>query len=275
MNLLTHSLILAQRHLRNLSRQPWWIVISLVQPIVWLLLYGQLFKRIVELPGFNAASYITFVTPGVVIMSALFAGGWNGMGVIMDMNMGVMDRLLVSPVNRAAIIAGRILSMAAVSGLQSLILIGLGFLTGARFAGGILGVDLVAALAPMADASGYGAVLALLIGYIPLLGIGLAFYYLNRWRPDVGISYAWVGRAGETLGGLADVGLAPQATQLHGVHGQALAHLGPHLPHGIARLRRPPHEGRHDRGHDPAGCEGPGVGQHAEPPRRKIGRAHV
>ena len=58
-----------------------------------------------------------------------------------------------------------------------------------------VGVDLVAALAPMADASGYGAVLALLIGYIPLLGIGLAFYYLNRWRPDVGISYAWVGRA--------------------------------------------------------------------------------
>lgn len=58
-----------------------------------------------------------------------------------------------------------------------------------------VGVDLVAALAPMTAAAGYGAVLALLIGFIPLLGIGLSFYYLNRWRPDVGISYAWVGRA--------------------------------------------------------------------------------
>lgn len=140
MNFLTHSLFMAQRLLRNLSRQPWWIVISLVQPIVWLLLYGQLFKRVVELPGFNSSSYISFVTPGVVIMSALFAGGWNGMGVIMDLNQGVMDRLLVSPINRAAIIMGRILSMSAVSIVQSLILIGLGFLTGARFAGGIPGV---------------------------------------------------------------------------------------------------------------------------------------
>src|SRR5215510_2214345 len=136
MNFFTHSLFMAQRLLRNLSRQPWWIVISLVQPIVWLLLYGQLFKRVVELPGFNSNSYISFVTPGVVIMSALFAGGWNGMGVIMDMNLGVMDRLLVSPVNRAAIITGRILSMSTVSIVQSLILIGLGYSTGARFSVG-------------------------------------------------------------------------------------------------------------------------------------------
>src|SRR4029079_7776443 len=110
MMLLTHSLLMMQRHLRNLLRQPWWVVFSLVQPVIWLTLYGQLFKRVVELPGFNAGSYISFVTPGVVIMSALFAGGWNGMGVIMDMNQGVMDRLLVSPIHRAAIIVGRVLS---------------------------------------------------------------------------------------------------------------------------------------------------------------------
>jgi len=140
MNLLTHSLYMAQRHLRNLSRQPWWIAISLVQPIVWLVLYGQLFKRVVELPGFNATSYISFVTPGVVIMSALFGGGWNGMGVIMDMNAGVMDRLLVSPINRAAIIIGRIISMSVASLVQSVILIGLGFFFGARFAGGLPGI---------------------------------------------------------------------------------------------------------------------------------------
>jgi ABC-2 type transport system permease protein len=140
MTTLTHSLFMTQRLLRNLSRQPWWIAISLVQPILWLLLYGQLFKRVVELPGFNAGSYISFVTPGVVVMSALFAGGWNGMGVIMDMNGGVMDRLLVSPMNRAAIIIGRILSMSVTTIIQSLILIVLGFLSGARFAGGISGI---------------------------------------------------------------------------------------------------------------------------------------
>ncbi len=140
MTTLTHSLFMTQRLLRNLLRQPWWIAISLVQPIVWLMLYGQLFKRVVELPGFNAGSYISFVTPGVVIMSALFAGGWSGMGVILDMNQGVMDRLLVSPMNRAAIIIGRILSMSVATVVQSFILIVLGYLSGARFDGGITGI---------------------------------------------------------------------------------------------------------------------------------------
>jgi ABC-2 type transport system permease protein len=140
MTFFTHSLFMAQRLLRDLTRQPFLIVFSILQPAIWLLLYGQLFKRVVEMPSFNSGSYISFVTPGVVIMSALFAGGWNGMGVIGDMNQGVMDRLLVSPVNRAAIIAGRILSMSIVNCVQSLILIALGYATGARFAGGIAGV---------------------------------------------------------------------------------------------------------------------------------------
>jgi ABC-2 type transport system permease protein len=140
MTFFIHSLFMAQRLLRNLFRQPWWIVISLIQPIIWLLFYGQLFKRVVELPGFNANSYISFVTPGLIIMSALFSGGWAGMGVIGDMNQGVMNRLLVSPMNRTAIITGRILSMFTMSAIQWLILIALGYATGARFAGGVIGV---------------------------------------------------------------------------------------------------------------------------------------
>src|SRR5215475_9172384 len=140
MTYLTHSLFMMQRHLRNLSRQPWWIVISLVQPIVWLLLYGQLFKRVVELPGFNANSYISFVTPGVVVMSALFAGGWNGMGILFEIDLGVMDRFLVSPVSRVALIAGRLIQMSVVIIVQSLILLGLGLVTGARFEGGLRGI---------------------------------------------------------------------------------------------------------------------------------------
>jgi ABC-2 type transport system permease protein len=94
------------RHLRGLLRQPWWIAISLAQPVTYLVLYGQLFKRIVELPGFAATSYMTFVTPGIVIMMSIFGGGWNGMGIIMELDNGVMDRFLVSPVSRFAIIAG-------------------------------------------------------------------------------------------------------------------------------------------------------------------------
>jgi len=122
---VAHSWHMTVRHLRFLSRQPWLISISLVQPIIWLLLFGQLFKRIVEIPGFASSSYITFLTPGVVVMTALFSGGWAGMGVISDLDRGVTDRFLVSPVRRGALTTGMIAYQALVSVGQTVILVAL------------------------------------------------------------------------------------------------------------------------------------------------------
>lgn len=137
---VAHSWHMTVRHLRFLSRQPWLISISLVQPIIWLLLFGQLFKRIVEIPGFASSSYITFLTPGVVVMTALFSGGWAGMGVISDLDRGVTDRFLVSPVRRGALTTGMIAYQALVSVGQTVILVALGLVAGARFANGVAGI---------------------------------------------------------------------------------------------------------------------------------------
>jgi ABC-2 type transport system permease protein len=141
---LTHSFndtwYMTVRHMRNLARQPWWIAVSLVQPIVYLLLYGALFKRIVEIPGFNAGSYVDFLTPGIVVTSALYSGGWGGMGLIDDLDKGVVDRFLVTPTSRLALIGGRLVQGAIVVLIQSLIVLALGLLIGARFDGGVLGV---------------------------------------------------------------------------------------------------------------------------------------
>jgi ABC-2 type transport system permease protein len=49
---LAHSWFMTRRDLRGLARQPWLIVITAVQPIIWLLLFGALFKRVVDIPGF-------------------------------------------------------------------------------------------------------------------------------------------------------------------------------------------------------------------------------
>jgi ABC-2 type transport system permease protein len=62
------------------------------------------------------------------------------MVIIMEIDQGVMDRFLVSPVSRVAIIAGRLMQMALIVAFQSLILLGLGSLTGARYAGGLVGL---------------------------------------------------------------------------------------------------------------------------------------
>lgn len=148
MTLLVQSWFLTLRQLRHLLRQPWWIALTLIQPIIWLVLYGQLFKRVVELPGFRAGSYIDFLTPGIVVMSALFGSGWSGMGVIDDMDHGVMERFLISPVRRPAIILGRLMNLSIVTVVQSLILFCLGIIMGAKYPGGIGGllVLLIAAI---------------------------------------------------------------------------------------------------------------------------------
>ena len=60
------------RQARNLMREPIWIALLLIQPLVWLLLYGQLFKNVTHLGGFGTQSYITFLAPAIVVMNAFF-----------------------------------------------------------------------------------------------------------------------------------------------------------------------------------------------------------
>jgi ABC-2 type transport system permease protein len=153
---IAHSWFFAKRDLRNLARQPWWIAVSLAQPIIYLLLFAALFKRIVEIPGFGSGSYLDFFTPGVVIMTALFSGGWGGMGVINDLDRGVMDRFLVSPARRGALIAGRLAQQTLVSIVQSLIIVVLGLILGASYPGGVGGIAILFVAAILLG-TGFGA----------------------------------------------------------------------------------------------------------------------
>jgi ABC-2 type transport system permease protein len=134
--MVAHSSHISVRYLRALARQPWYLAITLMQPIIWLLLFGQMFKRVADLPGFQASDYIAFLTPGIVVMTAMFSSGWAGMGYIQDIDRGILDRLLVSPIRRGALISGQLTYQAVVTVIQSLVILGLGFLAGARFDGG-------------------------------------------------------------------------------------------------------------------------------------------
>jgi ABC-2 type transport system permease protein len=130
----------AGRHLRLFFRQPWFVGIYLVQPVIWLLLFGALFKSVINIPGFSAAaSYIDYLVPGVLVMTALFSCGWSGMSIIEDLDRSIMDRLLATPIHRGAIIAGLNAYEIVSFGIQAVIIGGLALLLGAHFAGGILG----------------------------------------------------------------------------------------------------------------------------------------
>jgi ABC-2 type transport system permease protein len=135
-----HTWYLCVRLLRNLSRQPAWIVVSLIQPLIYLLIFAPAFKSVVEIPGFGGGSYVDYLVPGIVVMTVMFSGGWAGMGVIEDMDRGVMDRFLVSPASRVAIIGGRLLEGAVLAVIQATIIIGIGWIVGADYPGGLLGM---------------------------------------------------------------------------------------------------------------------------------------
>ncbi len=152
-NVVSQTLFLCGRVLRNLSRQPIWIVVMIVQPMFWLLLYSQLFRRITELPGFGTTSYVDYLTPGVAVMTAFFSGSWAGMGMIEDLDRGVLERFLATPASRGAIVFGRILESAIVATLQALLILLTGILLGATN-GGAVGW-LVILLASFLTAAGF------------------------------------------------------------------------------------------------------------------------
>jgi ABC-2 type transport system permease protein len=139
---VAHTSAVATRHVRTFIRQPWWIVISLMQPLIYLLLFGQLFQTVGDLPAFRG-SYLDFLLPGVVAMSALSSGGWAGMTSIDDITAGTMGRMLVTPASRGAIIFGHLAQGALILVLQTLILLAVGVAIGARFDGGAGGVAIM------------------------------------------------------------------------------------------------------------------------------------
>jgi ABC-2 type transport system permease protein len=149
---LRHTWQVALRYIRALLRQPAWVGISLVQPVIWLLLFGALFRRTADIPGFTGGSYIEFLTPGVVVMLAVSSAGWVGMGFIEDINRGTMDRLLVSPIWRGALNLGSVAQSVLSIVIQSVIVIGLSLAVGAHFHNGVAGVGVLVAVAGLLGA---------------------------------------------------------------------------------------------------------------------------
>jgi ABC-2 type transport system permease protein len=140
MTALAQTAFVTNRHLRWFLRQPWFIGVVLVQPVIWLLLFGALFKSVTEIPGFStAASYLDYLVPGIVVMTALFACGWSGMSIVEDIDRAIVDRLLATPIHRSAIVTGLNLYELVSLAIQAAIIGGLAWLLGAHFEGGLLG----------------------------------------------------------------------------------------------------------------------------------------
>ncbi|WP_371785307.1 ABC transporter permease [Streptosporangium subroseum] len=128
------------RHNTRISlRQRAGIIFGVLQPMLYLILFGPLFATI--------GTWETLV-PGLLIQVGLLSAGLAGFGIVFDARSGVLERLRVTPAHRVSLLLGRVLSNSLTLLIQSVMLIVMGYVFGMRawFPGVLAGLVLMTLL---------------------------------------------------------------------------------------------------------------------------------
>jgi len=142
MSFISDSYNLFIRWMKKLVRNPILIFFSLFQPIIFLLLFTQLFNSLGPLLG-KGVSYTVFATAGIVLQNAFSSAFQSGTAVVDDIRSGFLTKMLATPVNRSAILFGRILSDIFRVVVQTIIILVLAYALGVFPETGILGYIVV------------------------------------------------------------------------------------------------------------------------------------
>jgi ABC-2 type transport system permease protein len=145
----TATKLLARRNVIKTLRSPAFVSFSLLQPLVWLVLFSQTFRGLSDSPQFQQAgygSYLEFVVPATMVLSVLFTALQSGLSVVTDLDIGMLDKLRTDPIPRSSILAGRLIADAALMTTQAAIVLAVAVLMGASVAGGFVGAAVALAL---------------------------------------------------------------------------------------------------------------------------------
>jgi ABC-2 type transport system permease protein len=136
--------IVFRRQVRMNLRNPAWVFIGVMQPVLYLVLFGPLLKPIVSsFPGGSANAY-TFLVPGLLVQLGMFGAFFAGFGLIGEWREGVIEAERVTPANRTALLVGRLTRDVAQLFVQAVILVLLGWAMGMRASVGgvVIGIAL-------------------------------------------------------------------------------------------------------------------------------------
>ena len=97
---------IAEVELKKMLRDPMEMFSRAVQPVLWLVIFGQVFSRVKGIPTENL-SYLDYMSPGILAQSVLFTAIFYGIAVIWERDLGIIHKLLVSPANRGALVFGK------------------------------------------------------------------------------------------------------------------------------------------------------------------------
>ncbi|AFA72416.1 putative multidrug ABC transporter, permease protein [Gordonia polyisoprenivorans VH2] len=138
MTFLRESHIVFRRQIRMNLRNPAWVVIGVLQPVLYLVLFGPLLKPLVaQFPG-GADNPYTFLVPGLLVQLGMFGAMFAGFSLIGEWREGVIEAERVTPASRTALLAGRLMRDLLQLFVQALILVLLGWAMGMR--GSVIGV---------------------------------------------------------------------------------------------------------------------------------------
>jgi ABC-2 type transport system permease protein len=113
---VTDTATIAGVEIRKVLRDPTELLTRALQPVLWLLVFGQVLARARAIPT-GTLSYLDFLAPGILAQSALFSAIFYGIAVIWERDLGVVHKLLVSPASRGALVTGK----AIAGGLRALV----------------------------------------------------------------------------------------------------------------------------------------------------------
>jgi ABC-2 type transport system permease protein len=121
MNTLRDTWLIFRRSLTLTLRQPVWIIFGLMQPILYLVLFGPLLDASVKAAGVGDNAFNWFI-PGLLIQTAVFGGAFVGFGLIAELRSGVVERMRVTPMSRIAMLFGRSLRDVVILVCQALLM---------------------------------------------------------------------------------------------------------------------------------------------------------
>jgi ABC transporter DrrB family efflux protein len=144
---LADALVLTKRNLLRFVRIPALFVFSIVQPLMFVLLFRYVFGgNIKQLPGID---YVNFLLPGIFVQTAIFGSTNTGIGLAEDLGSGIIDRFRSLPMARSAVLAGRTFADLGRNLVVVALMIAVGYLVGFSFQAGLINALAAVALALM------------------------------------------------------------------------------------------------------------------------------
>jgi ABC-2 type transport system permease protein/oleandomycin transport system permease protein len=134
---VSDALVMTRRDLLVWMRVPAYIVFTVVQPVIFVLLFRYVFGGAIQAPG--SGGYVNYLMPGIIGQTAAFATFATAIALAQEATKGVIDRFRAMPMARSAVLAGRLIADSIRMLIVILVIIGVGYAVGFRFENGVGG----------------------------------------------------------------------------------------------------------------------------------------